>query len=121
MTVSVKAKSNTTKSIVGVSWYFVLTKNTGEEEFSIPFTTPVEIASQQTRTFKGEIVKLPRRSRAVTVDELKNPPKTPAEGRIVITCVMFADGTFSPLNEAAKSDCVRLQTSTEIRKKIEKP
>jgi hypothetical protein len=118
--VSVKAKSNTAKSIIGVSWYFVLTRNTGEEEFSIPFTTPVDIASQQTRTFKGEIERLPGRARAVTVDELKNPARLSAQERIVITCVMFSDGTFSPLNDASKSDCGRLQTSGEIRRKIEK-
>jgi hypothetical protein len=33
---------------------------------------------------------------------------------------MFADGTSSPLNEASKGDCQRLQASPQIRKKIEK-
>jgi len=119
MTVSVKAKSNATKTIVGVSWYFVLAKD-AEEYFSIPFLTPVDIASRQTKTFKGEIKRLPTHRRAVTVDELKNPSKTSAQERIVITCVVFSDGTTSPLNEASKNDCQRLQVVPEIRKKIEK-
>ena len=120
MTVSVKARSNATKTIVGVSWYFVVAKETGEEYFSIPFITPVDIASRQTKTFKGEIERLPMQRRAVTVDELTNPLKRPAQERIVITCVVFSDGTSSPLNEAAKQDCQRLQVAPQIRKKIEK-
>jgi hypothetical protein len=120
MTVSVKAKSNVTKTIIGVSWYFVIEKGANEEYFSIPFITPVDIAARQTKTFKAEINRLPMHRRAVTVDELKNPLKTPHE-RIVITCVLFSDGTSSPLNEAAKNDCQRLQVAPEIRKKIEKP
>lgn len=121
MTVSVKAKSNTAKTIVGVSWYFVFEKDSGEEYFSIPFITPVEIAARQTKTFKTEVKRLPMHRRAVTIDELKNSSKTRAQERIVITCVLFKDGTFSPLNEAAKHDCQRLQVAPEIRKKIEKP
>lgn len=120
MAVSVRAKSNSTKTIVGVRWYFVLTKNTGEEIFSIPFNTPVDIASQQTKTFKAEIERLPKHPRAVTVEELKDPVKARARERIVITCVLFADGTSSPLTAAARNDCQRLQVSPEIRKKIEK-
>jgi hypothetical protein len=120
MTVSVKAKSNATKTIVGVSWYFVLEQDANAEYLSIPFITPVDIAARQTKTFKGEIDRLPQHRRAVTVDELKNPIKTPHE-RIVITCLIFSDGTFSPLNEAAKRDCRRLQVAPEIRKKIQKP
>ena len=120
MTVSVKAKSNSPKAIVGVSWYFVLANNSGEEYFSIPFFTPVDFTSRQTKIFKGEIERLPRHPRAISVDELKNPDKGPAQERIVVTCVMFSDGTSSPLNEASKRDCQRLQTLPEIRKKIEK-
>ena len=120
MTVSVKAKSNSPKTIVGVSWYFVLAKASGEKVFSIPFFTVVDFTSRQTKTFKGEIERLPKYRRAVSVEELKNPDKSPAGERIVVTCVMFADGTSSPLNEASKGDCQRLQASPQIRKKIEK-
>jgi hypothetical protein len=124
MSVSVKAKSNANKRVVGVSWYFTVSKNTGEEIFNVPFITPVDIASQQTKTFKGEIERLPRRPQTVTVEELKDPVKTPARipplERVVITCVLFADGTSSPLTDAARDDCRRLQASPEIRKKIEK-
>jgi len=120
MVASIKAKSNAPQTIVGVSWYFVLRKRTGEELFSIPFVTPVQIPAQQTKTFKGEFDHFPTHPRAVTVDELKNPEQNAAQERIVITCVMFSDGTFSPLNDASKRDCERLQTAPEIRRKIEK-
>jgi hypothetical protein len=120
MTVSVKAKSNSTKTIVGVSWYFVVTRSTGDEVFSFPFITPVDIASKETKTFKAEIERLPKQPRAVTVEELENPVKARAQERIVITCVLFADGTASPLTAAARNDCQRLQVSPEIRRKIEK-
>jgi len=122
MSVSVKAKNNTTKRVVGISWYFIFTnQKTGENIFSMPFNTPVDIASQQSRTFKAEIERLPKPARAVTVEELKNPVKPAPEERIVVTCILFSDGTSSPLNEAARPDCQHLQASTEIRKKIEKP
>jgi hypothetical protein len=122
MSVSVKAKNNTTKRVVGISWYFIFTnQNTGENIFSMPFNMPVDIASQQTRTFKAEIERLPKPARAVTVEELKNPVKPAPQERIVITCILFSDGTSAPLNEAARPDCQQLQASTEIRKKIEKP
>jgi hypothetical protein len=57
----------------------------------------------------------------VTLEELENPIQTRARERIVITCVLFADGTASPLTDAARNDCQRLQASPEIKKKIEKP
>jgi hypothetical protein len=120
MIVSVKAKNNNAKTIIGVSWYFVLANaNTGQEVFSQPFVTPVDIAAQKTKIFKGQIERLPLQQRAVTVDELKHPVK-PAQERIVITCVMFSDGSLSPLNDASRFDCGLLQTSPELRKKIEK-
>ena len=121
MTVSVKVRSNTTKPIVGLSWYFVLTRNSAEDYFSLPFVTPIDIAPQNAKTFKAEIQRLPKRARAVTVDELKQHDKSPARERIVITCVAFADGTTASLNEASQADCRRLERSAEIRKKIEKP
>jgi hypothetical protein len=120
MTVSVKVRSNATKPIIGISWYFVLTKNSTEDYFSLPFVTQIDIAPQNAKTFKADVERLPGRARAVTVDELKHPDKSPVRERIVITCVAFADGTTSPLNEASKSDCGRLATRPEIRKKIEK-
>jgi hypothetical protein len=121
MTVSVKVRSNATKPIVGVSWYFVLAKNSSEAYFSLPFVTPTDIAPRDSKTFKAEIERLPGRPRAVTVDELKHPDKGPGRERIVITCVVFSDGTTSPLNDASRRDCRRLENSPEIRKKIEKP
>lgn len=122
MSVSVKAKSNTTKRVVGIRWYFILTnQDTGEKLFSIPFNTPVDIASRQTKTFKAEIERLPKPGRAVSVEELKNPVKPAELERIVITCILFSDGTSSPLNEAARPDCQHLQAANEIRRKIEKP
>jgi hypothetical protein len=121
MTLSVKVRSNTAKPIVGVSWFFVLTKNSKEDYFSLPFVTPVAIGPQNERTFKAEVERLPKHPRTVTVDELRQTGDSPPRERIVITCVAFADGTTSPLNEASKSDCRRLETSPEIKKKIEKP
>ena len=121
MTVSVKVKSNTAKPIIGVSWYFVLAKNSREDYFSLPFVTSIDIAPQNERTFKAEVERLPRHSRAVTVEELQQPDNALPRERIVITCVAFADGTTSPLNDASKKDCRRLETSPEIKKKVEKP
>jgi hypothetical protein len=118
MTVSVKVRSNATKAIVGVSWYFVLTKNSSEDYFSLPFITPTDIPPRGSKTFKVEIERLPGRSRAVTVDELKHPDKGPGRERIVITCVVFSDGTSSPLNGASKRDCRQLEAAPEIRRKI---
>ena len=121
MTVSVKVRSNAAKPIIGVSWYFVLSKTSTEDYFSLPFVTPVDIAPRNAKTFKANVERLPRHSRAVSVDELQQPDKTPPRERIVITCVAFADGTTSPLNEASQNDCRRLETSPEIKKKLEKP
>ena len=123
MTVSVKVRNNATRAIVGVSWYFVLTRNASEDYFSVPFVTPTDISPRNSKTFKAEVQRLPGRSRAVTVEELKNADKRPGRERerIVITCVVFSDGTTSPLNDASKRDCRQLETSPEIRRKIEKP
>ena len=70
-------------ALVGIS--FLPTSNTGENIFSIPFNTPVDIASQQTKIFKAEIERLPKPARSVTVEELKNPVKPAPQERIVIT------------------------------------
>ena len=109
--ISVSVKSNTTKTIVGVSWYFVLQQGSEDEFFRVPFITPANIESKKTKTIKGELdmVDLMRRHpHTVTVDQLKNPVRTPAQERIVVSCLLFSDGTFSGLNEAANADCRRL-------------
>lgn len=125
LSVSVKATSRASKPIVGVSWNFVfVNKNTGEELFNIPFITPIFLGPQQTKTFKGDFDKdeLPHHPRTVSVDELGKSAAPPAaEERVVITCVMFADGTFSALNDEVRSDCSHLQSSPEIKKKLQKP
>jgi hypothetical protein len=118
MAVSVKVKSESSRTVAAVSWYFAVERN-GERYFRIPFITPVEIPAGKTKTFKGEIERLPRPvPRTVTVDELKNPRNAPAQERVVITCILFSDGTVSPLNDAAGLDCRRLQSSPDIKKKL---
>ena len=120
MSVSVKVKSEASQTVAGISWYFAVEQN-GEQYFRIPFITPVEIPAGRTKTFKGEIERLPRRRpHTVTVDELKNPVTAPAHEQVVITCVIFSDGSVSPLNHAAGVDCQRLQSSPEIKKKLQK-
>lgn len=88
--VSVKVRGNTLRTIVAVSWYFVLQKSNDEEYFRVPFLTPAEIEGEKTKTIKGELDMadlLRKHPQAVTVDELKNPVKTPARERIVISCL----------------------------------
>ena len=118
--VSVRVKSESSRTIAGVSWYFAVERN-GEQYFRIPFITPVEIPAGKTKTFRGEIEEMPRRRpHTVSVDELKNPGNSTAREHVVITCILFSDGTVSPLNDAADADCQRLQSSPEIRKKLQK-
>ncbi len=120
MTIKANLKSNTTKSVAGISWYFVVQRNPDDVYFRIPFVSPIQIDGGKTKTITGEIRELPRgHRRAVTVDELQNPDKTPAQERIVISCVLFADGTVSSLNDASKIDCDQLQASPQIRKKLQ--
>ena len=120
MAVSVKVKSESARTVAGVSWYFEVERS-GNQYFRIPFITPVEIRPGRTKSFKGEIERLPgRRPQIVTVDELKNPVNSPAREHVVITCILFSDGTVSPLNNATAVDCQRLQSSPEIRKKLQK-
>jgi hypothetical protein len=111
--ISVAVKSATTKTIVGVSWYFVLQKGSEEELFRVPFITQAHIESAKTKAIKGELDMaslLRRHPQTLTVDQLKNPVRTPAQERIVISCLLFSDGTFSRLNDSAKQDCQRLAT-----------
>jgi hypothetical protein len=120
MAVSVKVKSESSRTVAAVSWYFAAERN--GQRFHIPFITPVEITAGKTKTFKGEIERLPRPiPHTVSVDELKNPRNAPAHERVVITCILFSDGTVSPLNDTVGLDCRRLQSSPEIKKKLQKP
>ena len=120
MTIKADLKSNTTRSVAGISWYFIVQRNPDDVYFRIPFVSPIQIDGGKTKTVTGEIRELPRgHRRAVTVDELQNPDKTPAQERIVISCVLFADGTVSSLNDASKTDCNQLQASPQIRKKLQ--
>jgi hypothetical protein len=116
----VNVRSNTIKHVIGVSWQFIVATPT-EEYFRIPFITAVEIEPSKIGTIKGEIESLPGgHPRAVTVDELEHPDKTPAQERIVISCVLFSDGSSSSLNDADKSDCERLRALAQIKKKLQK-
>lgn len=117
--ISVKVRSISSKAIVGFSWFLVFEMNNDENYSRMPFITAVDIKPNTTKTFYGEIdiESLPRHPRTITVDELKNPPATRPKERIEINCVLFSDGTTSPLNDAAEADCQRLRASSQIRKK----
>ena len=110
LTASVKVRSNTTKTIVGISWYFILQKSVSEEYFRIHFVSRTEIQPHKTQTLKEDIRKIPMPARAVSVDELKNPRQPHTQERIVVNCVLFSDGSFSPLDDSAQKDC-RLLTN----------
>ena len=108
LTASVKLRSNTTKTIVGISWYFILQKSVNEEYFRIHFVSRIEIQPHRTQTLKEDIKRIPMPPRAVSIDELKNQRQPPGQERIVVNCVLFSDGSFSPLNDSAQKDCQRL-------------
>jgi len=103
-----KVRNNTDKPIVGVTWYFVLNKNSHDEYFRIRFRSQTEIKGEKTKTLKGAVAKWPRLPRAVSVDELKNEIPVPPHERIVVTCLLFADGTFASLKDWPAEDCQRL-------------
>src|SRR5215813_1166925 len=72
--VSVKVRSDTTKTISGISWYFVLQRGDEEEVLRVPFITRSDLESRKTKTLKGPLdmrVLMHPHPRAVTVDELK--------------------------------------------------
>jgi len=118
--VSVKVKSESSRTVAAVSWYLAVERN-GEQYFRIPFITPIEIPAGKTKTFRGEIERMPpRRPHTVTVDEFKNRGNSMEREHVVLTCILLSDGTVSPLNGAADADCQRLQSSSEIRKKLQK-
>jgi hypothetical protein len=116
--VTLKIKNQTTRKIVGMIWYFVLHKTANEEYFRVRFVSTSAIEAGKTRTLTGEMETMPRpnsQTRVVTVDELGKPIPPPQE-RIVISCIMFADGSFSSLNEFTKEDCESLKSIEKIKK-----
>lgn len=116
--VTLKIKNQTTRKIVGMIWYFVLHKTVNEEYFRVRFVYTSTIEAGKTRTLVGEMETIPRpnpQTRVVTVDELGKPIPPPQE-RIVISCIMFADGGFSSLNEFTKEDCESLKLIEKIKK-----
>jgi hypothetical protein len=118
--VSLKIKNQTTRKIVGIVWYFVLHKTVNEEYFRVRFVDTSAIEAGKTRTLVGEMETMPMpnpQTRVVTVDELGKPIPPPQE-QIVISCIMFADGSFSSLNESTKEDCESLK-SIEKRNDIQ--
>jgi hypothetical protein len=116
--VSAKVRNNTTKKITGVTWYFVLKKSSDEEYFRIRFTSHTEIAGEKTKTLKGTLERWPRGPRrAVSVDELKAGPPAPPQERILISCLLFSDGSFSSLKDSSTADCQDLALAEKVQKK----
>lgn len=107
--VQLKIKSQTTRKIVGMVWYFVLQKSENEEFFRIRFVNTKVIEAGKTETLTGEIDRIPRGPQTISVDELREP-RPQAQERIVISCLMFGDGSFSSLNESTKEDCESLKS-----------
>ena len=106
--VYLELKNQTTKKIIGMIWYFVLHKSENEEFFRVRFVNTTVIEAGKSRALTGEMDRMPRPPQTVSVDEL-NTPRRPAQERIVISCIMFADGSFSSLNEFTKEDCESLK------------
>jgi len=116
--VSLKIRNETTRKIVGMIWYFVLHKTVDEEYFRVRFVNTSAIEAGKTRTLVGEMETIPGpnpQTRVVTVDELGKPIPPPQE-QIVISCIMFADGSFASLNEFTKEDCESLKSIDKIKK-----
>jgi hypothetical protein len=107
--VSLKVRNNTTKKITGITWYLVLSKAGSEEEVDrLRFSSHTEIGAKKTATVKGKLTRWPRAPGAVTVDELKTEVVGPPKERVQISCLLFADGSFSSLKESSNSDCQSL-------------
>jgi hypothetical protein len=116
--VSAKVKNNTTKKITGVTWYFVLKKGSDEEYFRIRFTSHTEIAGEKTKTLEETFERWPRGPRrAVSVDELKAGPPAPPQERILISCLLFSDGSSSSLKDSPTADCQDLALAEKVQKK----
>jgi hypothetical protein len=106
--VYLELKNQTTKKIIGMIWYFVLHKSENEEFFRVRFVNTTVIEAGKTRTLTGEMNRIPRPPQTVSVDELSKP-RPQAQERIVVSCIMFADGSLSALNEFTKEDCESLK------------
>jgi hypothetical protein len=118
--VTAKVRSNTTKKITGVTWYFVLKKSSDEEYFRIRFSSHTEIAGGKTKTLKGTLERWPRvPRRAVSVDELKVGPPAPPQERILISCMLFSDGSFSSLKDSPTEDCQGLVSGKRSKRSRE--
>ena len=116
--VFLKIKNETTRKIAGMIWYFALHKTADEEYFRVRFVNTSTIEAGKTRTLLGEMETVPRpppQVHVVTVDEL-GKPLPPAQERIVISCIMFADGSFSSLNEFTKADCESLKSIEKAKR-----
>ena len=112
--VALKIKNETTRKIVGLTWYFLLHKTDDEEYFRIRFVNISRIEAGKTKTLMGEWGRMPA-EHTVHVDDL-NKAAPLFQQRIVISCIMFADGSFSSLNESPKADCESLSTPERNQK-----
>ena len=113
---SVRVRNNTAKKITGVTWYLVLIKAGSEEELArMRFSSQTEIGAKKTAMVKAKLERWPRSPRAVTVDELKTEVVGPAKERVQISCLLFADGSFSSLKESTNSDCYSLVSPTKAK------
>lgn len=110
-----KVRNNTNKTILGLTWYFILKKDSNVEYFRIRFSSNTEIKGAKTKTLKGVIARWPRTPRSVSVDELKTEVPVPPQERIVISCLLFSDGSFSSLKDWPKEDCHRLVTAERTK------
>jgi hypothetical protein len=106
--VYLELKNQTTKKIIGMIWYFVLHKSDNEEYFRVRFVDTSVIEAGKTKKLTGEMDRIPRPPQTVSVDELSKP-RPQAQERIVISCIMFDDGSFSSLNQFTKEDCESLK------------
>ena len=105
---TIKVQNNSNRKIAGISWYFVVLKNREEVYFRLPYATISEIDPNKSKTLKGFFwVPRTEQTQTVTVEDLELPPKF--QSVVLVSCVLFSDGSFSALNDSAKQDCDRLQ------------
>ena len=114
--VYLELRNQTTKKIVGMIWYFVLHKSENEEVFRVRFVNTKVIEAGKKKSLTGEMDRIPRGPGTVSVDELSKP-RPQAQERIVISCILFADGSFSSLNEFTKEDCETLKPTQNTKNK----